>query len=1170
MSDYKILIVEDEFIEAMSFEQSLKCSGYDVIGIASTGEDAIEKVTNFKPDLVLMDILLKGEMDGIEVAAQIKENFDIPVVYLTAHPEESAVQRAKLTSPYGYIIKPVDKTDLKNTIELALYEHEMKSKLKKSENKYRSIVKNVLDAYVRGDTEGRIIMASPSAARMYRFDSPQEMIGISTLSLYKSFEDRQNMLEELEKHGKVENMEGEGLRKDGTTFWVSMNAQYYYDKQGKIQGMEAFIRDINESRNAKERINKLYRLSATLSQINQSIARIKSKKELFRTICEICVSYGKFQMAWIGLIDPKSGNIKPVTHCGYEDGYLENISINIKDNPSPHKPSIVAIDKGELSVSEDLKKDLDRNWREEALKRNYRSLASMPLKLKGEVIGILNIYSSNPNFFKKEEINLDKEMGLDISLALDSIETRNKRESAEKDLKESEERYSLIVDAVNEGVWDWNVPTGEAYFSPIYYKILGYDDGEFPATYESFRSLIHPDDIERVEKKLQHYIDNAEGYSIELRLKTKDEKWCWILARGQVVETDKDGKPLRMVGTHTDITKRKQAEDELRESEEFLENIVENIPFMIFVKSADDLRFVMCNKAGEQILSYKMEELLGKTDYDFFPKNEADFFTEKDKTVLINKKLVDIPEETIHTKNLGERILHTKKIPIIDRKGNPRYLLGISEDITDRKMAEKVLKESEQRLSEIIEFLPDATFAIDDQGKVISWNRAIEEMTGVKKDDIFGKGNYEYALPFYGTRRPILIDLVLKSGPELEEKYDLIKKMGHILIVEMDINLKGRKHSIWAKAVPLYDSTGKYNGAIESIRDITYHKKAEFALKKSEKRFRTVAESAVDAIVTTNTNGMILFCNDSLGTILGYSKEEIIGKNLTVLMPDRFKKDYLKELKDFRLYGKHRRVGKILKTKGLKKDGTEFPLEMSLSAWKTGKESYFTSIIRDISEREKANEKIKKSLEEKEMLLKEVHHRVKNNLQIISSLLDLQEDYVKEDLTAINVLKESQNRVLSMAMLHELLYQSKDLSHINFSDYIINLVSYLTDSYGIKNRITPVINVDNIFMNMETAVPCGLIISELVSNSLKYAYPDESAGELNISLQSLKNKLELIISDDGVGFPEDLDFRYIESSLGLKLVNSLVKQLDGTIKLDRSQGTKFIIIFKELKYKKRI
>ena len=158
----------------------------------------------------------------------------------------------------------------------------------------------------------------------------------------------------------------------------------------------------------------------------------------------------------------------------------------------------------------------------------------------------------------------------------------------------------------------------------------------------------------------------------------------------------------------------------------------------------------------------------------------------------------------------------------------------------------------------------------------------------------------------------------------------------------------------------------------------------------------------------------------------------------------------------------------------------------------------------------------------------------------------------------------------SMALLHEMLYQSEDLSQINFSEYIKNLVSNLFNSYNIKNNITPIINVDNIYLNMETAVPCGLIISELVSNSLKYAYPDDRNGELTISLQYLKNELELIISDDGVGFPEKLDFRNIKSSLGLKLVNSLVKQLDGSIELDRSRGTEFKIKFKELKYKQRI
>ncbi len=248
----KILIVEDEAIEAMNFEQILKSSGYDVVAIASAGEDALLKASDLKPDLILMDIVLKGHMDGIEAASRIRDDFDIPVIYLSAHLEENAVRRAKITSPYGYLIKPVTKTDLRNNIELALYKHEMETKLKKSEDKYRSIMENVLDAYFRGDTEGRITMASPSAAEMYRFDAPEEMIGISAFSMYKNHEDRYKMLKQLESEGKVENMEVEGLRKDDTTFWVSMNAQYVYDRDGKIQGTEAFIRNINPSKMAEK------------------------------------------------------------------------------------------------------------------------------------------------------------------------------------------------------------------------------------------------------------------------------------------------------------------------------------------------------------------------------------------------------------------------------------------------------------------------------------------------------------------------------------------------------------------------------------------------------------------------------------------------------------------------------------------------------------------------------------------------------------------------------------------------------------------------------------------------------------------------------------------------------------------------------------------------------
>lgn len=352
----------------------------------------------------------------------------------------------------------------------------------------------------------------------------------------------------------------------------------------------------------------------------------------------------------------------------------------------------------------------------------------------------------------------------------------------------------------------------------------------------------------------------------------------------------------------------------------------------------------------------------------------------------------------------------------------------------------KLMKEYEQGLSEIIEFLPDATFVIDRFSRVIAWNKAIEEMTGINADEMLGKGNYAYSIPFYKIRKPILIDLVLNYDKEVEKDYEFIKREGNTLSAEVNVFLMGDNHILGIKAVPLYDNNYNITGAIESIRDITASKKAQA--------------------------------------------------------------------------------------------------------------------------------KISKALEEKNILLKEIHHRVKNNLQIISSLLSLQEIYVQEDVKAVNVLRESRNRVLSMATVHEMLYQSEDISYINFSYYIKKLTTNIFHSY--HNNSMPQINVDQIYLNIETSIPLGLIISELVSNSLKYAFPDNKIGDIIIELHSHNDEYELVISDDGVGFPDNLDFRNVQSTLGLQLINSLVSQLNGSIQLDRSHGTKYIIKFKELKYIKRI
>jgi PAS domain S-box-containing protein len=234
-----------------------------------------------------------------------------------------------------------------------------------------------------------------------------------------------------------------------------------------------------------------------------------------------------------------------------------------------------------------------------------------------------------------------------------------------------------------------------------------------------------------------------------------------------------------------------------------------------------------------------------------------------------------------------------------------------------------------------------------------------------------------------------------------------------------------------------------------------------------------------------------------------------------------------------------------------------------------GKVIALEGFISDITERKKIEEEIQASLKEKEVLIKEVHHRVKNNLQVIYSLLSLQSGYV-HDPQALEMFKECQDRVKSMALIHEILYRSKDLAKVDFGEYVNTLVANLNRSYKSKRaRVDIKIDVAQTMLDLDVAIPCGLIINELVSNALKYAFIDRESGVIEILLrQPEEGTYNLIIRDNGVGFPQSIDFKQTVT-LGLQLVNTLAEQLDGKIDLNRGEGTEFVITFADSKNSKR-
>lgn len=473
------------------------------------------------------------------------------------------------------------------------------------------------------------------------------------------------------------------------------------------------------------------------------------------------------------------------------------------------------------------------------------------------------------------------------------------RKEAEEALRRSEERLSLVLDATDHGIWDWNVRNGGIHFSPSYYTMLGYEPYELPESIYTWLDLIHPEDKPAaVEEHVRHLENRTSAYEATFRLKTKTGDWRWITSRGRVVERDSAGVPVRMVGTHIDVTQRRRAEESLRESRRYIQRVADTAPFAIYVFHPVERRNLYANAQMARLLGYSLGELqeMGA--------------------------------------GLLDGLCHPDDLPLF------KDLIRRSAMARDDEVAE-------------------AEFRLKNAGGEWRWFRSR--------------------------------NVVFHRGPD-------------------------------GVAVEILATT----------QDITLHKRAE--------------------------------------------------------------------------------------------------------------------------------ERVAASLREKEILLREVHHRVKNNLQLVSSLLSLQAEAAR-DPHAVAALCESRNRVRAMALVHERLHGARDLSAPNVAEYIREVVEHLRQTYSDRaGNITLDASVNGTSMDLDTAIPCALIINELVSNAIKYAFDGGGKGEIRVSLSSDEHGVVLVVADNGVGLPAGVDYRN-PTTLGLQLVNLLVRQLNGALGVERGAGSTFRISF---------
>lgn len=527
---------------------------------------------------------------------------------------------------------------------------------------------------------------------------------------------------------------------------------------------------------------------------------------------------------------------------------------------------------------------------------------------------------------------------------------------------------------------------------------------------------------------------------------------------------------------------------------------------------------------------------------------------EKYKKVFESKK--DNSVEFFEIQNADARgKIHYREIylhPIRDARGIVNEIAIIAHDVTDRKNVEQKILDQAAKLESIFESSAHLVWTVDTDFNLTSCNNNFIETFkfNYHVEPVLHKQLHLVVLPefrkdyenyWYPLYRKVLAGNSLKFERKQKEKH------GGINYKEIYLN-------------PIRNSHGEIIEIACLAHDITENKQFEKQIVEQSAKLKAIFESGDQLMWTIGIDKRLTSFNQNYAKAIydlyGYYPE--IGKSMRTsksadyhdIWNDRYEKAFQGKQVEFISERVNLHGVKIIRQMILYpiKDNDNNVIEIS-------------GIGFDITENKKNEERITQSLKEKEVLLKEVHHRVKNNMQVISSILNLQSSYVK-DAYALNLLKECQNRIKSMAFIHESLYQTKNFESVNFSEYITTLSKNLVHTYSINTKnIKLVLTLDKLFLNLDSSIPCGLIINEIISNSLKYAFPDNRDGIIFVTLKVDNHQVRIEAGDNGVGIPQGIDIKYTET-LGLQLVDTLVEQINGTLVLERHKGTKFIIEFK--------
>jgi len=589
-----------------------------------------------------------------------------------------------------------------------------------------------------------------------------------------------------------------------------------------------------------------------------------------------------------------------------------------------------------------------------------------------------------------------------------------------------------------------------------------------------------------------------------------------------------------------DITDRKRADDALQRSEQQYREVIEQAADAIFV-AGHDSRFVDVNRAACEMLGYSREEFLGLRIIDIVDEGDL-----RDRPLRLDKLQSG---QAVRT----SRVLRRKDGTLVQAELNSRMLpdgrmLAMVRDVTERKLAQDKIAANERHLRQVLDALFGFVGLYTVDGILIDANRAPLELAGLTRDDVLGKPFWDtYWWNYDPQVQAELRDAMTRAAAGEIVRYEPIVRMSGGRLIDLDCTFS-----------PLRDANGSIVGIVGFAVDITEQKRAIQVLRNAERQLAEAQHltklGSWDVDLVTNRRQW----SDETYRLFELEPAQVSPSHaafLAVVHPDDrtlVDDEYERSVRERMPYAVEHR---LLLSDGRVKHVVGQAQTMYTDS---GAPLRTTGTLQDITDRKLAEQQIAKSLREKETLLREMHHRAKNNLQIISSLLHFQAKKLK-DPDDLAVLNDGRDRLRSMILVHEKLYRSGDLANLDFGDYVRTLANQFGGSHaGLRTKIQIDVNVERIFLPIDAALPCGMILNELMSNSFKHAFGNRPAGRLHISASRTGDRLRLSVEDDGAGMPASAA---IESpaSFGLQLVRNLADQLGATIDIDGTAGTRVMI-----------